>query len=147
MIKQPPAILAGRVHHGPGKSGLGHETDQLVIRLAIDKHHAHDLGSPRRSNECPDTVLALRSSEKANLDVVNARRRHRFDSGSDYVGFHWQITYDGTCRPPPCNSSDRVTHNGRLERPQRTPCGIFQVNNIGAMGDREFGFLTPRDAC
>src|SRR5262245_24831624 len=79
IIEQPSAILASSIQHGAGKSRLGHESDQLLVRLGIDEHHAYQLGSPCNSRESADALTAPRTGKKTHLDVVDASCRHRFD--------------------------------------------------------------------
>src|SRR5262245_66618878 len=79
IIEQPSTILASGIQHGAGKSRLGHESDQLLVRLAIDEHHAYQLGSLCNSCESANTLAAPRTGKKTHLDVVDASRRHRFD--------------------------------------------------------------------
>src|SRR5262245_37967018 len=116
MIEQTFAILAGRIQHGTGKSRLGHLTDQLIVRFAIDEHHADKLGSLRDCSECTNAFRTSGTGEKTNLDIVDPGCRHCSDGSIDLIGLHGQIADDGAHWPPAGDNVHCITYDKRFER-------------------------------
>ena len=91
--------------------------------------------------ECPNARLASRLREQSDLDEIDPGVGHGARGADNRFDLHRQIADDRTDRPLSGDAGDRRLHRFFGERAECAFGGVLQVDDVGAMRERDLRFL------
>lgn len=146
MRPKRPGPLVGGIEHDAEKAGPGEVGDARKRRIAVGEQHRDeaDAGSGERS-ECGERAVEI-AREDADLDDVHAGARHRAHACRHNRRIQRQVADGGTERPPSAETPHGLDERGQRPGAEGSCRGVLEVEDVGAAGESEGGFVDVGDA-
>ena len=144
-IEQTLLRCTRRVQQRAGKTRVGHQRNETGTEAFIGENYAQNLDAARNRLQGLNALHPPGVPDEADLDVIRTCVSHLTDRGRKRDRLHRDCARDRTHRAPAVHRGD-----GRAPDLRRNggegPIGGTQIDDVGAMRNRDLGFTRTAHA-